>query len=101
MNRMVRYRLKAECVDDNLRLVEDVYRALARLQPHGLRYATFRLDDGLSFMHIASYDSEDDRKTLTGLPEFRRFLAGVAERCDEQPVTVGLQEIGSHGFFAA
>ena len=98
MNRMVRYRLKADRVDENVALVQAVYRALERLQPPGLRYATFRVDGGTSFVHIASHPTEASRQALTGLPEFQRFLAGIADRCEEQPVNVGLQEIGSYGF---
>jgi hypothetical protein len=30
---------------------------------------------------------------------FKRFQQGIAERCDEQPVTVELELIGSYGLF--
>lgn len=97
MNRMVRYRLKADRIDENVALVQDVYRALQRLRPPGLRYATYRVGDGTGFVHIASHATEAERQALIGLPEFQRFLAGIADRCEEQPVAVDLQQIGSYG----
>ena len=99
MKRMVRYKLKADRVAENERYVVEVYKELRRLKPAGLRYATFRLDDGVSFVHIVSRESEAGGQALTALPAFKAFTAGIRERCDEPPVTVELQEIGSYGFF--
>jgi hypothetical protein len=101
MKRLVRYKVKPEQVAENERLVRDVYAALAREKPPGLHYATFRFDDGVSFAHIVSYDSDADNQSLTSLPAFKAFTAGVRQRCDEPPVTVELTEIGSYEFFGA
>ena len=57
MKRMVRYKLKPDRVDENERLVRAVYQELAERRPPGLRYATFKLEDGLSFVHIASHEA--------------------------------------------
>ncbi|MCW3065052.1 MAG: hypothetical protein JWN32_2224 [Solirubrobacterales bacterium] len=92
---MVRYRVKPEHVAENEELVRAVYEELHRLQPDGLRYGTFRLEDGVSFMHFA-VETGDGPSPLAGLPAFRRFRAGVRERCDEPPVSAGLEEIGSY-----
>jgi hypothetical protein len=50
----------------------------------------------VTFLHIAI--TEDDHDTpLQQLPEFQRFLAGIAERCEEQPHTTRLPvRIGSY-----
>ena len=101
MKRMVRYKLKPDRVDENERLVRAVYRELAERRPSGLRYATFKLEDGLSFVHIASHEAPDGSNLLTALPAFKAFAAGVRERCEEPPVTVELSEIGSYGFFGS
>jgi hypothetical protein len=45
---MVRYKVKPDQVAANERLVRDVYDELARTRPEGLRYGTFKLDDGVS-----------------------------------------------------
>ena len=101
MKRMVRYKLKPDRVDENERLVRAVYQELAERRPAGLRYATFKLEDGVSFVHIASHEATDGSNPLTALPAFKAFAAGVRERCEEPPVTVELSEIGSYGFFGS
>jgi hypothetical protein len=96
---MVRYKVKADRVAENERLAARVYEELHRLKPQGLRYATFRLDDGVSFVHIVSHEEADGSNALTSLPVFKEFTAGVRDRCEEPPVTSQLKEIGSYGFF--
>lgn len=96
---MVRYKVKPEHVSENERLVKAVYDELARLKPAGLRYATFRLDDGVSFVHVASTETEDGKSPLGTIEAFARFTENVRERCDEPPVTTELDEIGSYRFF--
>jgi hypothetical protein len=92
---MVRYRVKPERVDENEALVRGVYEELARTKPDGLRYATFQLDDGATFLHVAYH--EGDGSPLTGLPAFARFQEGITDRCDEQPLVSELRRIGSYG----
>jgi hypothetical protein len=99
MKHMVRYKLKADRVEENERLAAQVFEELHRLRPPGLRYATFRLDDGLSFVHIVSHEAEDGSNALTALPAFKAFAAGIRDRCEEPPVRSELKEIGSYGFF--
>lgn len=96
---MVRYKVKPERVAENEELVKAVYEELARAKPAGLRYATFRMDDGVSFAHVASIETEDGKSPLAGIAAFARFTENVRERCDEPPVTTELDEIGSYRFF--
>ena len=99
MQHMVSYKLKPDRVAENERLAAAVYDALRQSRPAGLRYATFRLADGVSFIHIVSHEESDGSNALTALPAFKAFAAGVKERCAEPPVRVELTEIGSYGFF--
>ena len=99
MKHMVSYKLKADRVAENERYVVAVYEALNQTRPAGLRYATFRLGDGVSFIHIVSHEEADGSNALTALPAFKAFAQGVKERCEEPPVRVELTEIGSYGFF--
>ena len=99
MKHMVSYKLKADRVAENERYIAAVYDALNQTRPAGLRYATFRLGDGVSFVHIVSHEETDGSNALTALPAFKAFAEGVKERCDELPVRVELTEIGSYGFF--
>jgi quinol monooxygenase YgiN len=93
---MVRYRVKPDQVERNELLVRAVYEELHRAEPTGLRYATFRLEDGVSFVHLA--ESEDAESPLTKLESFQEFQREIKDRCDEQPVVTELSEIGSFRF---
>ncbi|MGK6307574.1 hypothetical protein [Variovorax sp. DT-64] len=99
MKRMVQYKVKPERVAENERYVRAVYEELHRVRPVGLRYATFRLPDGQSFIHLVSNEAPDGANPLTALPDFKAFLAELRERCETPPATTDLEEIGSYGFF--
>ncbi|MEZ4219997.1 MAG: hypothetical protein R3B13_03640 [Polyangiaceae bacterium] len=93
---LVRYRVKPDQVETNLEQVRAVFARLREDAPQGIRYATFRLADGVSFMHLASVETEDGANPLLALEEFRRFVSEVGARCDEPPVSVELEEVGSY-----
>jgi hypothetical protein len=97
--RMVRYKVKAERAAENECYITQVFEQLERDRPAGVRYATFKLEDGVSFVHIVSYDKTDTHNPLTELAAFKTFAAGVKERCEEPPVIVELHEVGSYRFF--
>ena len=96
---MVRYRVLPERVAENEELIREVYRELADTDPEGLRYATFRLEDGVSFMHLA--ETDDERNPLPELAAFKRFQANIRERCEEPPVVTELSEVGAYRLFGA
>jgi hypothetical protein len=87
---IVRYRVKPGRAEENAELVRAVYAELAELAPPGFRYATFQ--DGLDFVHVAFAEGE---APLPRLEAFRRFQAGIGERCDEPP-RVLREPIGSY-----
>jgi hypothetical protein len=91
---MVRYKVKPEHVAENEQLVRAVYEELAQSKPDGLRYATYRLDDGVTFVHVSSSEGPSP---LPALESFRRFQARIDERCDEPPVVHQLSAIGAYG----
>ena len=94
---MVRYRVKPDRVTENEELVRAVYDELYRTEPAGLRYATFQVDDGVSFVHVASTD--DGHNPLAQVKAFKQFQENIADRCDEPPVVSELREIGSFHLF--
>ncbi len=94
---VVRYKVKPGHADENRRLVEGVYAELAQRAPTGFRYATFLLDDGVSFVHVASLQdgAENPLPDTTAFAEFTRDIAG---RCTEPPVAADARLVGSFGF---
>ena len=94
----VRYTVKPDEAKRNEELVRAVYDELHRTQPAGMRYATFVLEDGVSFVHVHSNESDDGTNALADLESFTAFTQDIAERCDEAPVVAELREIGSFRF---
>jgi hypothetical protein len=97
---MVRYKVKPGQGERNEELVRRVYEELHQTTPAGLRYATFALEDGVSFVHVASVEAEDGRNPLMDIAAFRDFTENIGDRCDEPPAPVNLREVGSYGFWA-
>jgi hypothetical protein len=98
--RMIRYTVKADRAAENEAYVATVFEQLNRERPKGIHYATFKLDDGVSFIHIVSLDEGGGSDSLTDLSAFKAFRANIRDRCEIQPVTVDLQEIASYRFFS-
>jgi hypothetical protein len=94
---MVRYRIQPGRVAENEALVRAVYAELRRTQPDGFRYATLKLPDGVSFVHIA--ETEEGRNPLSRLAAFQKFQEGMGERCDEPPSVSDLTQIGAYRLF--
>jgi hypothetical protein len=91
---LIRYRLEPDQVERNEELVRAVYEELHRAAPSGFRYVTFKLEDGVTFMHISESEGEDS--PLPGLASVQEFQREIADRCEEQPVFAELTEIGSY-----
>jgi hypothetical protein len=92
---MVRYKVKPERVEENEELVRAVYEEIHRTEPAGLRYATFKLDDGVSFVHLAVTESENGGSPLSKVKAFQEFQKDIEDRTDEGPVVTELDLIGS------
>jgi hypothetical protein len=92
---MVRYKVKPERVEENEHLVRAVYDEIRRAEPAGLRYATFKLDDGVSFVHLAVTESENGGSPLSKVKAFQEFQKDIEDRTDEGPVVTELDLIGS------
>jgi hypothetical protein len=96
---VVRYKVKPEHADENQRLVERVFGSLNASRPEGIRYATFRLADGVTFVHVATLDTADGSNPLTALPEFADFTRDIGQRCEEPPDGQDATVIGAYGVF--
>jgi hypothetical protein len=92
---VVQYQTRPEAADENARLVADVYSALARVAPSGFRYATYRLADGVSFVHVATHPADDN--PLATLPEFATFQHDIGSRVVAPPVAIEATIVGSYG----
>ena len=98
-NVVVRYKVKPEHVEENQHLIERVFAELAAAAPEGLRYASFMLEDGVSFLHVAAIETGDGSNPLGAIEAFAEFTREIGERCDEPPGAQEAQLVGSYGLF--
>ena len=93
---MVRYKVKPDKAGENEAFIKKVFEELEATGPDGLRYASFKLADGVSFVHIASIETADGSNPLQATAAFKTFQENIKDRCDEPPAAVELDAIGSY-----
>lgn len=93
---MVRYKTSEEMGDTNAALVRVVFEELRTRALGGIRYASYRLGDGVTFVHIATVATPEDNP-LTALPSFKAFQSRLKDRCVESPVVTEVSVVGSYG----
>ena len=98
MAAVVRYRTKPDRAEENVALIEKVFAELDASRPEGLRYASFRLGDGVSFVHVAQVDTADGSNPLTQAAAFQEFLRDIGDRCEEGPNASDATLVGSYRF---
>jgi hypothetical protein len=91
---IVRYKLNQGQTELNEQLVKAVYEELHDAKPAGFRYATFRLDDGVSFAHIAFTEGDDN--PLAANDAFAKFTADIADRCEIPPQVTTMHLVGNY-----
>ena len=96
---VVRYKVKPDRIDEHQGLIERVFAGLEETQPEGLRYASLRLEDGLSFVHVAFVETRDGSNPLSAQPEFTEFTRDLEARCDEPPVATDVSVVGAYRLF--
>ncbi|WP_203711550.1 hypothetical protein [Asanoa siamensis] len=92
---MIRYEMRPDTADDNQRLIEGVFAELASKAPEGISYASFRLGDGVTFVHVGQMA---EGAALTDFPAFQEFQKGFGERAAGAPDANEAKIIGSYGF---
>jgi hypothetical protein len=96
MQRMlVRYRAKPEKIEENQRLIGEVFRELHAKSPKDVRYLVLKLSDG-TFCHLV----EDGSKTIPSLEAFAAFRRGGEERRIDEPQQLEATVIGNYRMLA-
>ena len=92
---MVRYKTSEAHAAAKEALVHAVFDELREKTPTGIGYTTYRLADGVSFVHVATMVSADG-DPLTRLPAFKASQKGIADRCVELPVVTEMSAVDSY-----
>lgn len=93
---LVRYKTSEAYADANQAAIRAVFAELRARAPVGFRYASHRLPDGVSFVHIATVEDPRDNP-LTSLPAFLSFQKQLKDRCVEPPVVTELSAFEVYG----
>jgi hypothetical protein len=93
---VVRYQTKPDRADENQQLIEAVFAELEANEPDGFTYKVFRLEDGVSFVHVVIEHDIGDPDSLLAVPAFQAFVANIADRCDVPPVAMGATIVGGY-----
>ena len=93
---VVRYQVKPERAAENQQLIEAVFSQLEERESQGFTYKVFRLDDGVSFIHVVIEHDTDRPDSLQDVAAFQAFVADIADRCDVPPVAVGGTIVGGY-----
>jgi hypothetical protein len=94
VTRVIRYVTKPECAEENARLIGAVFADLGALKPEGLQYKSFRLEDGLTFVHLVTMTGEGN--PLLASKAFQAFSSTVAGRCTEGPLVLEATTLGDY-----
>jgi hypothetical protein len=94
---VIRYQTKPEAADKNQHLIENVFAELASTAPPGLHYSSFRLADGVTFVHVAVTEGETNPLGLSGA--FAEFQSGIRDRVVAAPEPAQATVVGSYRFF--
>ena len=95
---LVTYKVKSDRVEENEKLVKAVYEELRQKNDPDIHYATFKLDDGQTFAHFASFASPEKQAELTESKSFQAFRKDLPARCEVPPDPQKLNEIDSYNF---
>jgi hypothetical protein len=73
---MIRSKVKSENVNDVEGATKTMFAALDKAQPQGVKYASSKLADGVTFVILLALESPEDNP-LPAIPEFRAFQEGL------------------------
>ena len=95
----VQYTTTKEFAPINQENINRVVAELKKLNHPGIKYSTYLLEDGKTFMHFDQFENEEAHQVLQGLASFKRFAEELqaslmeAEPRLELPSLVGSTEM--------
>jgi hypothetical protein len=82
----VHYTTTAEFAPRNKENIAGIVSELKTLNHPGIKYSTYVLPNGKTFMHLDHFESEEAHQVLTGLESFKKFDAELwASRLETEP----------------
>jgi hypothetical protein len=82
---VVTYSIRPETKDEHIRLIEGVFAQLRAESPSNVNYQVLCRDDGVSFVHVSSAETEDGSNPIPDLAAFQEFQRNIADRLTGPP----------------
>jgi hypothetical protein len=95
---MVRSKVKAESAGEVEAAVKAMFAAIEAARPQGVRYASCRLPDGVTYIALLQLE-EGVENPLPSVPAFREFQENVKQWLAEPPTPEQLTIICSYRLF--
>lgn len=80
---VVSYRIKSDRIEENTRLLKNIFAELEAKALPGVHYVTLQTGDGW-YTHFTTVET-DGVNPITTLDSFKAYVVGVRERCAEPP----------------
>lgn len=92
----VEYRVRKEYVETNQANIKQVMTDLKALNNSNIKYSSFLLEDGQTFVHFAMYPDEATSQIVPNLPAFEKFRTELkASQPEVPPKAENLEMVGS------
>jgi len=95
---MLRAKVRAASVGDVEAAAKTMFAAIERSQPAGVRYASCKLPDGVTFVVLFGLE-EGIENPLATVPEFTAFQENLKGWLAEPPIPEQLTVVGSYNLF--
>jgi quinol monooxygenase YgiN len=69
----VQYTTRAEYAAVNQENIRQVVKELKKLNHPGIKYSTYLMPDGKTFMHFDQFENEEAHEVLQSLASFKKF----------------------------
>ena len=96
---VVRYKVKSDRANENIKYISRVFDQIQQELPAGLRYVSFILEDGVSFLYVAILDDDITENPLPQMKAFKDFTSQIRDRCDEPPIATSANMVGAYRVF--
>jgi quinol monooxygenase YgiN len=96
--RMIRAKIKADKVGELEKAAKELFTAIEAAQPQGVRYASCKLPDGVTYVILLALD-DDENNPLSAVPAFRDFQENLKTWIAGPPAIEQLTPVGSYRLF--
>ena len=81
----VQYTVQTDFVTQNKQNIEAVMRELRAINTTDIKYASYLLDDGKTFMHLVHYNSQNEANLPGSLESFQHFQSELKAHLEIPP----------------